>query len=165
MHRSRNLDELALGDRQVGDQRARAKGGTEPLEHFATGLRHGLAVDHTMAADLHAEMDVLGHSEVRGECQLLVDDRDAVRLGSERPVDGHGLAVNADLAAGVGLIGAGQHLHQRGLAGAVLAHQGVYLARIDGELHVGERPDPGKGLGDAAHLEDGLRRRHARCLP
>ena len=54
------------------------------------------------------------------------------------------LAVDQDLAARVGLIGAREHLHQRALAGAILTHQRQDLAAPGPELHVVERLEPGK---------------------
>jgi hypothetical protein len=65
------------------------------------------------------------------------------------------LAFEMDLAvvAAEG-IDAGQHLHQRRLAGAVLAADGVDLAALDAEIDVLQRLDARKRLGDAAHLED-----------
>ncbi|MGY3293354.1 hypothetical protein ACVWWP_006421 [Bradyrhizobium sp. LM3.6] len=65
-------------------------------------------------------------------------------------------------------VGARQYLHQGGFAGAVLAHQGVDFASVDGEVDVAQRLDAEERFGDPAHLEDGLahhtsparRRRH-----
>ena len=48
----------------------------------------------------------------------------------------------------------GQHLHQGGLAGAVLAADGVDLAGLDPEADLRQRLDAGELLGDGAHLED-----------
>ncbi|MDF3018565.1 MAG: hypothetical protein K0R44_3790 [Thermomicrobiales bacterium] len=58
---------------------------------------------------------------------------------------------------GIGLIHAGEHVHERGLAGAVLTENGVDLARpqIEGDAVVGD--DRPKALADAAHLDDGRR--------
>src|SRR5205085_11615564 len=65
---------------------------------------------------------------------------------------GHGeqvLAVPADEAVGdlVGLA-AGEHLAERALAGAVLAHDGVDLALVDGQVNALEDLPPAGG-GDA----------------
>ena len=56
-------------------------------------------------------------------------------------------------AAGIGRIHAGQHLDQRRLAGAVLAHERVHFAGAQRELDAGQRLHAGKGAGDAARLE------------
>ena len=63
-----------------------------------------------------------------------------------------GLAVDQDLA----LVRPGQaveDVHQGRLAGAVLAEQGVDLARADVEVDVVVRDDARVALGDPAHLE------------
>ena len=67
------------------------------------------------------------------------------------------LAAQADLA-GVGVVDAGDDLHQRRLAGAVLAHQRVDGAALEAELDIVERDDAGKCLADALDLRaDSLR--------
>ena len=50
---------------------------------------------------------------------------------------------------------AGDDLHHRAFAGAVLADQAVDLARAQGEVHVGQRRHAAEGLGDAAQLQRG----------
>jgi hypothetical protein len=107
---------------------------------------------------LAAEQHILGDRQVRGERELLVDDGDPEALGRERAVDHDRLAVEPDLAARIGLVGPGQDLHQGRLAGPVLAHQGVNLARVDLQRDVRKGFDARKGLGNAAHLQDRLRR-------
>ena len=58
-----------------------------------------------------------------------------------------------DLAA-IGLVVAGEHLHQGRLAGAVLAEQRVDLAGAHLERDVVERLHPGERLGDAVDVEE-----------
>ena len=70
-------------------------------------------------------------------------------------------AVHGD-AAGVRLVHALDHAHQRRFAGAVLAHQGQHLAGPDVERHVGERlhhaePAPTRRARRAAAWWTGLR--------
>ncbi len=99
-----------------------------------------------------AEKDVLGHGEVRHQVQLLIDDANPAgqRVGRTAEVDGD--PVHHDVAA-VLTIGATQDLHERGLAGAVLAEQHVHLAGPQRQIHAVERDDAGKALADCAHLE------------
>ena len=108
-----------------------------------------------------AQEDVLGDGLVGGQVELLVDDADAQPLGLVRVVDRHGLAVDADLA-GIALIGAGQDLDERGLAGAVLAGEGHDLAGTQGEVDRVQRLDAAEALADAARLQQ-RRRAAARC--
>ena len=88
------------------------------------------------------------------EAQLLVDDADAPAPGVGRGREADRLAGDADLA-GVRLDGPGEDLHQRGLAGAVLADDGVDVAGLDGEIHADEGVDAAVGL---AQTGDGDRR-------
>ena len=71
-----------------------------------------------------------------------------------------GLAIASRLAApdeiaGVGADDAGEDLEQRGLAGAVLADEGVRLALRDRERHAPERAHGAERLLDVAELETG----------
>src|SRR5687767_5320577 len=65
-------------------------------------------------------------------------------------------AVDPDLAA-VLAVGAAEDLHQRRLAGAVLAEQHVDFAAVQRQIDTIERNHTRKRLPDAAHLEH---RRH-----
>jgi hypothetical protein len=72
-----------------------------------------------------------------------------------------------DLGARIGCVCAGHDLDECRLAGAVLPHQRVHLAGRGDQMCVGERPHPGKGLGDAPHFQQGRRRcrhRHIGCI-
>ena len=65
-----------------------------------------------------------------------------------------GLAVEGD-GAGVAPVGAGQDLDQGRLAGAVLAHDGVDLTPAHRQRGLLQGADPGEGLADPLHLEEG----------
>ncbi len=110
-------------------------------------------VDEPGPADLVPEHDVLGHGQVVAEVDLLVHGADAgvLRLGGTRerafgPVD-------HDLSS-IDRVDPGQRLDERGLPGAVLAHQGVHLAGEEPEVDAVERLDPGKAEGDPRHRDD-----------
>ena len=49
---------------------------------------------------------------------------------------------------------AGQHVEQRGLAGAVGADDRAYLASLDGEVHAGYGLNASETLAEANGLED-----------
>jgi hypothetical protein len=66
----------------------------------------------------------------------------------------HRLAVDQH-AAGIGLDRAVDDLHQRGLAGAVLAQHGMGLARLHGQRDIAVGHDGRIALGDAAQLQSG----------
>ena len=64
----------------------------------------------------------------------------------------------------VGGLHAGEDLHQRRLAGAVLAHERVDLAGAEVEVDAVERGDAGEALGDAEGAQEHPRRRMSAVL-
>ena len=46
-----------------------------------------------------------------------------------------------------------EDVHQRGFACTVLADYGVNFSRAHLKVHIIQRPDPGKGLGDVFHFQ------------
>ena len=85
-------------------------------------------------------------------------------IASCAELDAHGLAVDQDLAL-VRVVEPVQDVHQRRLAGAVLAEQRVHLAAPEIEVDVVVGDDAGKALGDPAKLEDdGRLLAHARAI-
>ena len=152
-----DLDELLVGHRQAADRRADVELDVELLEQGLRGPpRRAPVEDPEPAGRGVADEHVLGDGQVREEARLLVDDGDAEGAGVGGAVDLGRLAVERDRAA-VGLVDAGQDLDQRALAGAVLADQGVDLARDEVERDVVERLGRREALGDPAQL--GARRR------
>jgi hypothetical protein len=109
-------------------------------------------VDEAEAVGLAAEVDVLGDVAVRQQVELLVDDADAGALGIERVRERDAASEQRDLAL-VGVVRAAEDLHQRRLAGAVLADQRVHLADAAVEVDAVDRGDGAEALHDAAHLE------------
>jgi hypothetical protein len=144
--RPRDLDHLLVGDGQVADPGPRVEPDLELAEDLVRSGIELLPVDPAEALFRQlAEIDVLRHGQFLGEAQLLVDEHDALRLRLQRRGHHHRLLADDD-AAFVGLVDTAEHLHQRGLAGAVLAHQGVNLARHDREGHPSSARTPGKVL-------------------
>ncbi len=125
--RLRHLDDLLPRDGEFADGRSRADAdGAEVVEQPGGPPFHRRPVDEAEALRLPAEEDVLGHGAVRQECQLLVDDADARRLGLRRVAERPGHAVDFDAPA-VGSVLAAEQFHESRLAGAVLADDGVDL--------------------------------------
>ena len=128
------VDRQAVPPRQVGDA---------ALDR--TGVEQKRPPDVAMVA----EDDVLGDRERRHEAEVLVDHRDpgvervARRLKVDRLTEQHDLPL-------VRPVQARQYVRQRRLAGAVLAEQGVHLARGRFEVDVLVRDDGRKPLRDAA---------------
>ena len=133
-----DLDPLLLADAELPDLRP----GIDPQPELGgeagdLGLRAARVEEEARLGE--PEQDVLGHGLRRDQREVLVDhpqaglDRVARRPEHDRP------AVEADLAL-VGPVEAGEDVHQRALAGAVLAEQRVDLAgpQLEVDVVVGE---------------------------
>ena len=105
---------------------------------------------------LAAEEQVGGHVEPRHEVELLEDRGDAGRLGLARAGEAHRRAVDRGSSPSSGAMHAGEDVHQRRLAGAVLAEERVDLAGLQVEVDAAQRLDAAEALLDAAHLEERL---------
>ncbi len=167
--RLRDLHHLLARHRQVGHRRARVEIEVQALEQPArVGVQALLVQEQAQAAPrLAADVDVLRGAQVPHQVELLVDDADAQRLRAARAADLGRLAGDLDHAR-VARMDAGQHLHQRGLARAVLAHERMDLAGTQIEVDLVQRLDAGEALAQAAEGDERvhLRRAHrnaARC--
>ncbi len=152
-----DLDQLHLGKRQAGQGRRRAEIGAQPGQDRLDPPVHGAPVDQPERPGLErlaADQDVAGDVQVLEQVELLVDEGDAARqrLGHAQrwPV----LAIQPDRAGGR-RHHAAQDLHQRRLAGAVLADQADHLARPDRQIDRGQRHHARVGLGDPDQIEHG----------
>ncbi len=123
--------DLALGEREVLDERARvnvldAHADKERLRR----IDHAAAIDETHSpARLTQDQEVLRHRHPRQQSELLEDRPHAERMRAVRPAQFDGLANDADLA-GVRTQTASQELDERALAGAVFADKSVNLASL-----------------------------------
>ena len=107
-------------------------------------------------AEAPAEIEVLDRIQLPDQPEVLVDDVDrAVHL--RRPA--------LDPRARIRLVDPGKDLHQRRLAGPVLADQRHDLARGNREVHAVERLQTGKGLAQPRTVSslEVLMRRKVRC--
>ena len=119
-------------------------------------------VDQAEAVErLHAEMHVLRHRQVAHDREFLMHHADAGGRASRAERNAHRLAVEPHRALVLGMH-AGDDLHQRALAGAVLADQAVDFARGEGEIHVAQRRDAAERLGDPGKFQQAGRRSHRR---
>lgn len=121
-------------------------------EEFGGAPLHGAPVDQAEAARLAPQEDVLGDRAVLQQGELLVDDADSGRLRLGGVGEGAGGAVEGEPPA-VRNVLPGEDLHQGRLAGAVLPHQGVHLARPQVEIDVVEDAHPQETLGHALHRQ------------
>jgi hypothetical protein len=95
-----------------------------------------------------AQIDVFGHRHFLRQAEFLVDEHHALGLGLQRRASSR-TRFSSMMMRPSSAGRCRQHLHQGRLAGAVLAHQGVNLARHDLEADAVERAHAGKGLDDA----------------
>ena len=122
-----NLHRLLLGDGHIVDLLGRVDVEAVLL---ADGLDLALGgLDVQPAALLQTQDDVLRGGEHVHQLVVLVDHGDAAREGVFGGADGDGLAVDQNLAL-VGEVDAGEHVHQRGLAAAVLPQEGENLPPV-----------------------------------
>ena len=153
--RLEELHELALRGGERGDRRERVERKAVALRQFAddADLRILVHAAQRPAYDLAAEEDVLEDREVAGEVELLVEHRDAGGEGVGRAGEAALGAVEDD-APGVRRVDAGENLHQRRLAGAVLAAERADRPAPHRERDVRERDDRRELLADAFHPQN-----------
>ena len=126
----------------------------ELFQDRAAALADLRLVRNPEAARLVAEEDVLAHRQVRSERKFLVDDGDAIGPRGDRIAGCDRRAVDQDLAARIGRIGARENLHQGRFSRAVLAHQRVQFAGVNGKRDGLQRLHRVEGLADIAHFEN-----------
>ncbi len=153
-----DLHHLLLRDGELTHRRARVECEVQPLEDALCVRIQRILVEQPAqpAARLAPDKDVLRRREVAHQVEFLVNDADAQRqclawrTRFDRP------AVNEDLAR-VLRVDASQHLHQRGFARPVLAHQRMNFAGHQFESAMVERAHAGERLADIAHRDEGRR--------
>ena len=155
---------LLDGQRVRAERRRDVEVEVEPGQQLGRAPAHLAPPDAAEAARLAADEDVLRHREVRAEVDLLVDRADPGLLRLQGTGEGDRGAGQLDLAR-VDVVHAGEHLDERRLAGAVLAHQRVHLAREEPEVDVGQRLDAGELLADPGHPQDRVGCGHAIPFP
>jgi hypothetical protein len=145
-----DLHHLLLGHGERAHQRSRAQVHAHPFQDRARLLLQFGAAHKEQRPRLAADKDVLHHRQIRHQVQFLIDDGNADLLGVVWVVDVQRLAAEKEFAA-VHRVDAGEDLHQRRLAGAVLADQPENLAGGDMETHIFQRLHTGEGLADVFH--------------
>ena len=158
--RTCQLDELALRDAELRDSRL----GVDVRIHDPEALPCPRVATRRARPPpgRHGEGEVLRDRQVVEHGRVLVDDRQAERLREGRGGWLEGPAADLDRAR-VGHDRAGGDPHERGLPGAVLAQEGVHLARQDLEADACESGHAGIGLHDLGDAERGAGDVHRRC--
>ena len=150
------LHHLDLRDRQVLGEHPWPDVEADPLEEPARRVRHLSLIDDRdpgkPAGREPPEPDVLHHASGRDRMELLLDHRDACVEGGARGAERDLLPVEDD-PPGVRLDQAEEAVHQRRLAGAVLADERVDRSATQAEVDVPERDDARELLVDAVQFE------------
>ena len=155
VERLQDLDALLLADGDVLDDRARVDGQPEAGRDLVHPLLGGGVVEQdAVVRRLGREHDVLRDRHHRDQHEVLVHHPDPVLDRGPRRAEHGRLAVDQDLAL-VGVVEPVEDVHQRRLAGAVLAEQRVHLALAQVEVDVVVRDDAGEALRDPTKLENG----------
>ena len=158
------LDKLSLGERKLSCMGA---GIDLDLEIVEDAGRFGLderIVDLAKTGSRHpAQEDIFRHGQVWAEAQLLVNRGNADRFGLVGCQSLIWNAVEGDRAR-IRLMHPGNQIDPGALAGAVFAHEGVDLTRINIEAHPVEHHIASERLGQVARAQNGrgVERRHWR---
>ena len=170
IERLEDLDPLLPAHGQGADLGVGIDLEAEALAELTDPAARFLAVEEDRIGHrLVAEEDVLGDGEDRDQHEVLVDHVDAAGDRVRRPGDVDLFAVEQDLAL-VRTRESIEDVHEGRLACAVLAEQGMDLARFDVEVDRVVGDHARVALRDAAHLESGCSNRvdragHRRCDP
>ena len=149
-----DLDQLLLADPQLRHAALRVDLDSEPREQPVRRLGDPSSIDDRAGDQrLAAKEDVVGRRQLRDEIELLMNDRNARPLGVLHAGELHRRAHEPDDAVVLD-VNAGENLHQRRLAGAVLADQRMNLAGPEVEVDVDQGRDTAERLGDARDFED-----------
>ena len=158
-----DLDKLPLADAELRHRRIeRLVAQPHLFERSARAITEFLAAVEQRHLAV-AEPDVVEDGERRREAQLLRHQRDAEFLRVQGARDRRWLAVNQDDAA-VDLMHAGENLHERALARAILAADGAYLLGVDRQRDVLENLVRAEPFGHPFDSENGLSHRHVEVL-
>ena len=150
-----DLDHLHLRNRQIGHLLARIHVDAQLVEDRLRVAVHLGMIDEEPLLGIAPQPEVVHHRHLRHQVQLLVHHGNAVLQRFLRGAERDRTATEQDLAC-IGTVDAEQALEQRGLARAVLAHQGMHGMGSDLQLRIVQRLDAGKALIDAAHLQQEL---------
>ena len=142
-----DLDDLLLGHGELAHERAGLEvADAEAVEQLGGVAVHASGVDEAEPPRLAAQVDVLGDGALGQQVELLEHRGDPGPLRLDRVAERDLTSLELDDTA-VGCVDAGQQLHQRRLARAVLAHQAVHLAGHERDVDVGEHGVAQEALG------------------
>ena len=136
-----DFHQLPLAEGQAPDFGLRVDFIGQAFQAIQRLLTQRAAIDQAETGRQMAEKQVFGDGHFRDQMQLLMDHRDAAADAVGGRLERHGLLADLQLAAARN-VGAAEDFQQGRFAGAVLAHQGVNLARMGDEADA--RPAPSR---------------------
>ena len=147
-----DLHRLLLGNRHLVDLLVGIYMEAVLLAH---GKNTGFDFSQIIFAVVCAEHNIFGGGKHVDQLEVLMDHADLIVKGIARRGDRDLFPVNDDLTR-IGIVNTRDHVHQSGLATAVLAEnrQDLTTADIHGNITVGNHLT--KGLGDVLKLDNGL---------
>ena len=145
-----DFDGLLLRDRHVVNFLIGVHDKAVLVADFLDSGSGGLQIQPSLF--METQEDVFRGSQDVHQLEVLVNHTDAQIKGVLGRTNGHRIAVHDDFAR-IGEIDAREHVHQRGLAAAVLAQQGENLAPVDGQVYLVVGDDGAEGLCHASHLD------------
>ena len=157
-----DLAHLLLTDRQIAHLFRGIDIDAQLIEELlGLGVHLGI-IDDGALHEFAADEDVLRNGQVVHHVQLLVNDDDARLLRLLGTMEFDFLAFIGD---GSGILGvdAREHLHQRGLAGAVLAHQRMHFALANLQIDVIQRVHAREGFVNPFHRQNDFVRKLILC--
>ncbi len=129
--RAPDLNQLALGERQVANARRRRNVETDLIKHGARLAHEFTATDCSgRRARQPAGENIFSDCLIRKLAQFLMDNDDPRIQGVAGFMGSESLAPQLDRPL-IGLMDAGQYFHERRFAGAVLADDAEHLALIE----------------------------------
>ena len=147
-----DLDHLLLGHAQLAHHGVGVQVDAQIVQDLFGFAVHHRVIDKDAALVRPPDKNVVGHAQMAAHVQLLHDDGDAELMRFGDRVDVDLFALDKDLAL-VGVVYAGQNLHQRRLACAVFPHKAKDLALVDVQVDLVQRLDAGETFADAFHAE------------
>src|SRR5262245_47919645 len=161
-----DLEDLPVGDSQPAHRDTRIEVDAELAEQAGCFGSHPPPVHSADSPKwLPAREDVLGCRQIREDGRLLIHRDDAEPMCCLRVSDSLSDPADRNLAI-VGLDDSCEQLHDRRLAGAVLADERMDGAALDHETHVRDSLDTAVALAELAKLDERRRLRgHQRVYP
>ena len=152
-----DLQRLLLADAHLVDFLVQIQG---KLVFFADGAGFFVDLFQVEPAAAHGKGDVFGGGKHIHQFEVLVDHADAQIQRIAGGADGNSLVPHVDLAL-IGVVDAGDHVHQGRLAAAVFPQQGQDLAPAHAQRDILVSHHRAKGLGDVLQTHGVFGLRHS----